>query len=507
MRARETLAGMASDARFHGLARWRVQLAAHLGDPGALSALTDEERAALDTAPPWIDVEGSGQVLADPGTFRGWALRIPRDPYDAFGLLDRAATAALRALLPRWEARRPGDDLLRRAVESLARASSVGDSDDDELSALTGRAHAVERAGDPAAAEIARLVEELVGSWHEEAEDRAERAVEVVSRAAELAGEEAVRAAIRAALLPWLLDPARTVIRADDQGSRIRKRDGTDAGYTLGDLLALRPPVGVDLDLAGSLLGRIPGARFVRCDLRGADVEDARRATLRECDLREVGFQHCGLQGADLRGSDLRGANLAFADLRGADLRGVDLRRTPLENADLRGANLEGARLEDAELGGARLANANLGGADLREASLRNADLPGAILSGADLSGADLFRADLAGADLSRAKLVGARLGTDERPWWQRVADSLRGRSTESSSIDLRRLLGDERARRPWPAAHLKGARLLGADLRDANLRGAILAEADLAGADLAGADLHGADLSGARLPEGFAPS
>ncbi|MBN6039986.1 pentapeptide repeat-containing protein [Amycolatopsis sp. 195334CR] len=186
---------------------------------------------------------------------------------------------------------------------------------------------------------------------------------------------------------------------------------GRGTAYPLR-LSAKRAPLGVDIQAALTVLGRLPTRLGVnRADLSGAD-----------------------LTGANLFRADLSGANLMRADLTESDLTFVDLTDAQLGEANLTAVLLLKVNLTGAHLGGADLTRSLLGDADLTDARLRGADLTEADLGGTNLTRAELSGADLSGASLgredwARARLNGARWD-DQTVWPAGIGDEIRARST-----------------------------------------------------------------------------
>jgi uncharacterized protein YjbI with pentapeptide repeats len=148
---------------------------------------------------------------------------------------------------------------------------------------------------------------------------------------------------------------------------------------------------------------RLAKAKFVECDLEGADLTGA--------SLEQAVFLDCNLAGIRLAGAQMRKAvfvkacRLTNANLAGADLTEVNLRETALP-----GANLDGTIIERADLSGANLSNAVLTHVRGTASQLIGTDLRQADLSFANFTKADLARADLRGANLTRVSVYEANL-------------------------------------------------------------------------------------------------
>jgi uncharacterized protein YjbI with pentapeptide repeats len=190
-------------------------------------------------------------------------------------------------------------------------------------------------------------------------------------------------------------------------GADLTGADLTDMITTGTDWSNVRAPgmLAMKLTLRGL---RAPGiqlakAKFVECDLEGADLTGA--------SLEQAVFLDCNLTGIRLAGAQMRKAvfvkacRLANADLSGADLTEANLRETALP-----GANLDSAIIERADLSGADLSGAMLTCARGTASQLIGADLRQADLSSANFSSADLARADLRGSNLTRVSVYEANL-------------------------------------------------------------------------------------------------
>ena len=162
---------------------------------------------------------------------------------------------------------------------------------------------------------------------------------------------------------------------------------------------------------------RLENLRFVRDRSGGDDTLHVVERPFVGMDLYEMNLSLLMLPGAefvraDLRYTDFRNTDLSGADLRNAQLDGAALNSAMLPDAILRSARLVGVNLCDADLTGALMERAILTNADFttKDCDVRDkdraADLTGADLTGADLTGADLTGADLTGADLTGADLT-----------------------------------------------------------------------------------------------------
>lgn len=146
----------------------------------------------------------------------------------------------------------------------------------------------------------------------------------------------------------------------------------------------------------------LTATRFIRCDLRGADLRevvtqgvvfdacDFSGAQLNASSHHASGFLNCRMRGVSLfdasfqackmLGSDftecrwalrlIEGGDWSYTTLRYAGLSGLRLDRVKWVEADLMGADLRGSTFRDGDLSRAVLTKALLGGADLRGARL-----------------------------------------------------------------------------------------------------------------------------------------
>jgi len=145
-----------------------------------------------------------------------------------------------------------------------------------------------------------------------------------------------------------------------------------DRGHTGDGRLVV---VGKDLHGMGPLRD-LRGARFVRCDMTGANL------TRTMCD--DIELAGCVLTGAELGEADFPGATIE--DCR-AD--GCNMRLANFNDARIHLGNWQ--RIEGEH---SRWQNATVLGVDFRGAHLRNPTLDGAELSRCDFRGAELRRGD-----------------------------------------------------------------------------------------------------------------
>ncbi|HUB16018.1 MAG TPA: DUF2169 domain-containing protein [Acetobacteraceae bacterium] len=154
----------------------------------------------------------------------------------------------------------------------------------------------------------------------------------------------------------------------------------------------------------------LTSAKFIECDIEGADWTDATldQAVFLQCNLagirlcraqmrKTVFVQRCNLARANLCGADLSEANL-----RETALPGVALADAIVEQADFSGADLTDAMLTCVRGAGSRWVAANLHGADLHGADFAQADMARADLRGAYLVGVSGYEANVPRAKLDR---------------------------------------------------------------------------------------------------------
>ena len=177
---------------------------------------------------------------------------------------------------------------------------------------------------------------------------------------------------------------------ADLSGANLGKAQLADA--------TLRQAVLHESVLAGADLTRasLAGADLTRADLGEIVTEDTDFSAVRAPGILAMKLSLAGWRAP---GIVLTKARFVECNLQGADLTGADLERAVFVQCNLAGIRLTRARLRKAvfvkqcSLLGAHLAGADLTEANLRETNLRSANLNRAIIAQADLSGADLSNA------------------------------------------------------------------------------------------------------------------
>lgn len=182
-----------------------------------------------------------------------------------------------------------------------------------------------------------------------------------------------------------------------------------------------------------------PGAKLNRCDLVGADFDDA-RISERYPQGGDTGTRMllADLTGAtaqrsDMTGTSFAGGRLNDADLTEADISNVSMARTEATDlhaaesasdreegtagADLFAADLRRADFHGATLNGASFGRATLTDANFRGASWRAFEAQGTDFHGADLRDVDSLQPLLDFADLADAKLRGSSFLTTDLTW------------------------------------------------------------------------------------------
>lgn len=234
--------------------------------------------------------------------------------------------------------------------------------------------------------------------------------------------------------------------------------------------------------------------KCIRCDLRGANLEDA--------DLEQVNLEGANLQGAKLAKADLRraylvGANLSGASLNQANLAAAKLILTDLSEADLQDASLQGASLQRANLQGASLIATKL----TAPTTMQDANLRNAIARSSRLDGANLERADLQGANLENASL--RRVDVPVDPFTNKTfSRALVGTIFDPAGLPTSRTRSF-RFKTNLSGANLTAANLSGARLSHVLLSKAELREANLMGAKIDDTNLTDSNICGATMPDG----
>lgn len=232
----------------------------------------------------------------------------------------------------------------------------------------------------------------------------------------------------------------------------------------------------------------------VRCDLRGAQLDDAN-------------LENANLEGANLEGATLGNAKLENAYLVGANLDGANLTKANLNHARLMLASLIGANLSNAEIRGINLQSADLHQANLQEADLSlDSWLNFTVLNKANLSEVNLSRANLRGveldgANLTNANLASARLGNkglSYGPFDSEYYSALVG--------TLRTLFLTTRLSLSSRTSFI-GANLSGANLSETNLKDSFVTDANLSGVNLTDAEIDQENLATLNLCRATLPN
>jgi uncharacterized protein YjbI with pentapeptide repeats len=234
-------------------------------------------------------------------------------------------------------------------------------------------------------------------------------------------------ATLRQAVLQKAVLAGADLTRASLAGADLTRADLSEIITEDTDFSAVRAPgiLAMKLSLAG---WRAPGivltkARFVECNLQGADLTgaDLERVVFVQCNLAGIRLTRARLRKAvfvkqcSLLGAHLTGADLTEANLRETNLRSANLNRAIIAQADLSGADLSNALLNFVRGGGSRLTAADLRRADLRLGDFSHADLGRADFRGANLTGMSVYEANLPRAKLDRETRRGGMFRTRMR--------------------------------------------------------------------------------------------
>jgi uncharacterized protein YjbI with pentapeptide repeats len=177
-----------------------------------------------------------------------------------------------------------------------------------------------------------------------------------------------------------------------------------NADFQAADLHGLR--------FAGARLDspRLTGASLAGADLAGTEITAA--------DMVKVVLVYAGCKGARWRRCDLRGANADLATFAGADLQACNLAGAALGRVSFVGAGVAGCTFDQALLVDAALDDARFTGCSFRDAEItrvegKEFDPRGAarrvLFVDCDLRGANLAQLRIADTRFERCKLDGVR--------------------------------------------------------------------------------------------------